>query len=191
MPSGRRGPGRLRLLAVPRGARTFHYLVRSRREGSTVHTDYLHSFGALTPPQAANVRAWVGQLQGTPGTSPPPGPELLPWIEFEENLPSFRHGIVALGHAAFGRIGLRNALNDACRRVPEKGLRLKLAEAMVLNRLEDPSSKLRLAEEWYGRTSLPHLLDLSGSSSDEDDLYETLDLLDARRDRVEALVYER
>jgi transposase len=120
-----------------------------------------------------------------------PGTEPLSSLEFEENLPSFRHGIVALGHAAFGRIGLRSALNDALGRAPEKGFRLQLLEAMVLNRLEDPSSKLRLAEEWYGRTSLPHLLDLAVSSFDEDDLYETLDLLDDRRDRVEALVYER
>ena len=191
MAPGRRGPGRLRLLAVPRGAKTFHYLVRSRREGATVHTDYLHSFGALTPPQAANVRTWVEQIQSTPWIAPPSGTELRDQLEFEENLPSFRHGIVALGHAAFGRIGLRSALNDALGRAPEKRLRLQLVEAMVLNRLEDPSSKLRLAEEWYGRTSLPHLLDLAATSFDEDDLYETLDLLDARRDRIEALVYER
>ena len=95
--------------------------------------------------------------------APPPGMDRRPSIEFEENLPSFRHGIVALGHAAFGRIGLRGTLNDAFGRAPEKGFRLKLVEAMVLNRLEDPSSKLRLAVEWYARTSLPHLLDLAVS----------------------------
>ncbi|MGI0052663.1 MAG: hypothetical protein ACREC5_01250 [Thermoplasmata archaeon] len=191
MALGAHRPGRLRILSVPPGPRTFHYLVRSRREGATVHTDYLHSVGALTPPQAANVRTWVEQIQATPWLAPPSGPGLPPSIEFEENLPSFRHGIVAVGHAAFGRIGLRNALNDALGRVPGRGFRLQLLETMILNRFEDPASKLRIAEEWYGRTSLPHLLGLLAGGFDEDDLYDTLDLLDERRDRIEALAYER
>ncbi|MHB8352386.1 MAG: IS1634 family transposase [Thermoplasmata archaeon] len=184
------GPANLHLAAIPGRKGTYYYLAHSRREGKRVLTDYLIKFGRLSPDQAANVRAWVEGLKANPWASPPQ-PTDLAKLEFEENLPGFRHGIVALGHAAFGRIGLRSALSDALGRSPEKGFRLKLLEALVLNRLEDPSSKLRLAEEWYGRTSLPHLLDLAISSFDEDDLYETLDLLDARRDRIEALVYER
>jgi transposase len=187
-----RGSGSLHLKAIPKGERTYYHLATSFRDGPHVRTRYLHHFGALTSQQAEGLRHWLGQWTALgPGRVPslPSSPREA--LEFEENLPSFRHGIVALGHAAFGRLGLRNALNDAFGRAPEKGLRLKLVEAMVLNRLEDPSSKLRLAEEWYGRTSLPHLLDLSVTSFDEDDLYETLDLLDARRDRLEALVYER
>ena len=187
-----RGSGSLHLKAIPKGERTYYHLATSFRDGPHVRTRYLHHFGALTPQQAEGLRHWLGQWTALgPGRVPSLAASPRDALEFEENLPSFRHGIVALGHAAFGRIGLRNALNDAFGRAPEKGFRLKLVEAMVLNRLEDPSSKLRLAEEWYGRTSLPHLLDLSVSSFDEDDLYETLDLLDARRDRIEALVYER
>ena len=187
-----RRSGSLHLKAIPKGVRTYYHLATSFRDGPHVRTRYLHHFGALTPQQADGLRHWLGQWTTLgPGCVPSLAASPQEAIEFEENLPSFRHGIVALGHAAFGRIGLRSALNDAFGRAPEKGFRLKLVEAMVLNRLEDPSSKLRLAEEWYARTSLPHLLDLAVSSFDEDDLYETMDLLDARRDRLEALVYER
>ena len=187
-----RRSGSLHLKAIPKGERTYYHLATSFRDGPHVRTRYLHHSGALTPQQAEGLRHWLGQWTALgPGRVPSLATSPRDALEFEENLPSFRHGIVALGHAAVGRIGLRSALNDAFGRVPERGLRLKLVEAMVLNRLEDPSSKLRLAEEWYGRTSLPHLLDLAVSSFDEDDLYETMDLLDARRDRIEALVYER
>jgi transposase len=187
-----RGSGSLHLKAIPKGERTYYHLATSFRDGPHVRTRYLHHFGALTPQQAEGLRHWLGEWTALgPGRVPSLATSPRDALEFEENLPSFRHGIVALGHGAFGKIGLRSALNDAFARAPEKGLRLKLVEAMVLNRLEDPSSKLRLAEEWYGRTSLPHLLDLAVSSFDEDDLYETMDLVDARRDRLEALVYER
>jgi hypothetical protein len=55
---------------------------------------------------------------------------------------------------------------------------------MGANRLDDPRSKLALAEDWYGRTSLPFLLDLLVDSFDKDDLYDTLDILGERQDKI-------
>ena len=183
-----RRPGRLRLLAVPRHSHTYYYLVRSLRQGTKVSTEYLLNYGPLTPEQALNLQAWVAGIQANPWAAPP-APTDFTKLEFEDNLPGFRHGIVALGHAIWRQLGFPTLLSEAFAGVKDKGFYSRLTEVMVLNRLEDPASKLRIAEEWYGRTTLPFLL--GEGTVDEDNLYATLDVLDERRDRVEKLVYDR
>ena len=129
-------------------------------------------------------------LKTNPWASPPK-PIDLHALEFEENLPSFRLGVPALGHALFRRLGLRTILNNAFAGVDHKGLAIDLTEVMVLNRLDDPASKLALWQEWYPHTALPHLLGIPAQGWDEDRLYDTLDVIDARRDRIELQVYEK
>jgi transposase len=195
----RHARGSLHLKAIPKGDHTYYHLASSFRDDrGAVRTRYLHHFGPLSAEQGAGLRAWLRQWTSLgPGQVPPPfppptAPAFDPaQVEFEDNLPGYRHGIVALGHAGYHRIGIASAFNDAFAKVPGKGRHLKLAEVMVLNRLEDPTSKLRIAKEWYPRTSLPYLLGFPGGNFDEDHLYETLDWVDTRRDALERAVYER
>ena len=175
-------------MAVPRRTHTYYYLVRSLRTGAKVSTEYLHTFGALTEEQAENLRAWIEGIQSNPWASPPT-PTDFTQVEFEDNLPGFRHGIVALGHTLWKRLGFPSLLTQAFAGVKDKGFHSRLTEAMVLNRLEHPSSKLNIAEAWYRQTTLPFLLE--EETLDEDDLYATLDMIDERRDQVEKLVYEQ
>ena len=121
----------------------------------------------------------------------PPNPTDLHALEFEENLPSLRLGVPALGHALLQKLGLRTILNNAFAGVDPKGLAIDLTEVMVLNRLDDPASKLALWQEWYPHTALPYLLGLPARGWDEDSLYDTLDLIDARHDCIEVQVYEK
>ncbi len=96
-----------------------------------------------------------------------------------------RDGVPATVHALLERLGLRPILLESFARVEDKLFWAKLVETMIANRLDDPRSKLAIAEDWYRRTSLPFLLSLPPGKFDEDDLYETLGLLGARQERIE------
>lgn len=96
-----------------------------------------------------------------------------------------RHGVPATVHALFEQLGLRRMLIESFAGIEDKLFRAKLVETMVANRLDEPRSKLALSEKWYGRTSLPFLLNLPEGKFDEDDLYETLDLLGAKQEKIE------
>jgi len=180
------------LKVVPQARRRFGYLAETYRDAGTVKTRYFHSFGPVDDEKIAALRRWLQEWTSLPPGTLPPGAGAPPRdLEFEENLPSFRLGVPALGHALFQELELRTILNHAFAGIDHKGLRIDLSEVMVLNRLDDPTSKLALWQEWYPRTALPHLLGLPALGWDEDDLYDTLDAIDRRRDRIEFQVYER
>ena len=101
-----------------------------------------------------------------------------------------RHGVPAAVHALFEKLTLRRMLIESFAGIEDKLFRAKLVETMIANRLDDPRSKLSIAEDWYGRTSLPFLLNLPEGKWDEDDLYETLDLLGERQDKIERRLWE-
>jgi hypothetical protein len=180
------------LKVVPQAGRRFGYLAETYRDAGAVKTRYFHAFGPVDDERIVALRRWLQEWISLPPGALPPGAGAPPKaLEFEENLPSFRLGISALGHALFRKLGLRTILNNAFAGVDHKGLRVDLTEVMVLNRLDDPTSKLALWQEWYPHTALPHLLGLPALGWDEDGLYDTLDVIDARRDRIELQVYER
>ena len=185
-------PSLVFLKTVTQGGRPFGYLVENYREGGKIKVRYLHSFGPLNDSQVEELRGWLREWTHLPpGTVPLRTRTPPPNLEFEDNLPSFRLGVPALGHALFQKLGLRAILNTAFAGVDHKGLAIDLTEVMVLNRLDDPASKLALWQEWYPHTALPHLLGLPAQGWDEDSLYDTLDVIDARRDRIELQVYEK
>lgn len=63
-----------------------------------------------------------------------------------------------------------------------------LVIAMVIARIVSPQSKLA-TERWWTTTTLPDVLDLHGAT--EEDLYEAMDWLFARQDRIEKKIAKR
>src|SRR5208283_1664340 len=60
-----------------------------------------------------------------------------------------------------------------------------MALVLVIGRLLDPSSELRLAEHLYERTALPDLLGVPASKVNEDRLYRALDALLPHKDALQ------
>ena len=97
----------------------------------------------------------------------------------ERSLP---HGHVEAVLAMTRRLGLDRLI--APKRSPERDRVL----AMVVGRLLHPGSKLATARRWHS-TTLAQELDLG--DADEDDLYEAMDWLLARQERIERRLAQR
>jgi hypothetical protein len=65
------------------------------------------------------------------------------------------------------------------------------ALVLVIGRLLDPSSELRLAEHLYERTALPDLLGVPASKVNDDRLYRGLDKLLPHKDALQAHLKNR
>ncbi len=162
------------------------YLAHGRRVGGTVRTELLRSLGPLTPIQVEQYRRFLALLDQGPDAVATATAEFQKAKPFEQR----RHGVAATVRALFEQLGLRRILLDSFAGIENKLFRAKLVETMVANRLDDPRSKLSIVEDWYGQTSLPFLLNLPADKFDEDDLYETLDLLGERQDKIERRLWE-
>lgn len=95
-------------------------------------------------------------------------------------------GPVHVGHQMWRRLGLDEIL--AAAGMSERA-RL-LTEVMTLNRLIKPSSEHAMPD-WIRRTALDDILDADFSSLSDDSLYEHLDRLHPRREKIESALAER
>ncbi|MGI0128797.1 MAG: IS1634 family transposase [Thermoplasmata archaeon] len=168
------------------GPHTIWYLAHNHWVDGRTRTEYLRKLGALTPAQVAQYRKFLALLDQGPDAVARATEEFQKAKPFDQR----RHGVPATVHALFDKLGFRRILLDCFAGIPNKLFRAKLVETMAANRLDDPRSNLALAESWYGRTSLPFLLNLPAGTFDEDDLYETLDVLGARQEKIERRLYE-
>ncbi len=100
-------------------------------------------------------------------------------FETERTLP---HGHVEAILGTIRKIGLDSAISS--KRCPERDLVL----AMIVERLIHPSSKLATTRLWH-TTTLAEELSVQGA--DEDDLYEAMDWLLVRQERIEKKLAER
>jgi transposase len=77
--------------------------------------------------------------------------------------------------------------------VPNKSFVARLIETMVVNRLEDPCSKLKLLEWLEKDTSLQFLIDLPapGLELNENQFYRAMDVMWEKRDVIEKKIYEQ
>ena len=89
--------------------------------------------------------------------------------------------------------GLR--LEELCRRLLPMGQErigwAKMAAVLVAARFCEPSSELHIAEDWYRRTALGDLLQLSDEAVNKDRLYRALDRLLAHKTALEAHLSKR
>jgi transposase len=92
-----------------------------------------------------------------------------------ENVRGFGGAWLAL--QLIDKLGLRSLLNEVMPGGREEIPWSAMALVLVIGRLLDPSSELRLAEHLYERTALPDLLGVPASKVNDDRLYRALDKL--------------
>lgn len=172
--------------------REYYALAESVREGEKVRTMIIKKLGPLSDVEVA----WWRTILSTPVHDVP---KQFVNLDSFACFRSFRHGVPALAHSLYSNLGFGAMVYGALSRVRNRSLVSKLIEVMVLNRIDDPCSKLRLLDEWLPLTSLPFVLDLPYSLDDErvavglneNSFYRAMDLLWERRDAIEKRVYEK
>jgi transposase len=164
---------------------TYAQLARSIRDGAHVRTEVIQNFGRVTPDQVEGLRAW---LDTDPRTfRPEDSLTALPQVRV---LRSWQYGRVALGHFLWRELGVHHAVLEALNGVPGKARVARLIELMVLNRLDDPTSKLGLLD-WMPGSAAPFLVGVAAPDCYENLFYRAMDRLWARRDSLEQRLYER
>jgi transposase len=173
--------------------REYYALAESVREGKKVRTRILRKLGPLSDVEAA----WWKTIISTPVHDVP---KQFINLDSFACFRSFRHGVPALVHALYSNLGFRAIVYGALSKVRNRSLVSKLIEVMIVNRLDDPCSKLGLLE-WLPLTSLPFVLDLPCSLDEEENdaavvglnensFYRAMDILWERRDAIEKRVYK-
>ena len=174
----------LRYTTRRKGGKVHKYwtLVRSVRVGRRVIPQTVAHLGELDAKGRLRARALARHLIGAPeqdqlfddGTRDVTVPVRLKGIAIER---SRQFGDVYLALALWHGTGLA----DLCRRLLPVGKEQvaweKIATVLVAARLCEPSSELHIAEDWFRRTALGDLLQLSDEEVNKDRLYRALDLL--------------
>lgn len=162
----------------------YYYIAESIREGPDVQTRIIRKLGRLSPNE---VEYWKRLLE-----EPIVKPSQSSSIDIKDfhNYLSLRHGIIAFGHGLWKKLGLDRILRESLSHTPNKSRSVKLCEIMVLNRLEQPCSKLHLLE-WMPKTSLPFILSLDPDTLYDNLFYRTMDILWERRDGIEKKIWEQ
>jgi transposase len=100
-----------------------------------------------------------------------------------ENVRSFGGAWLAL--QLIDRLALTSFLDEAMPRGREEIAWSVMSLVLVIGRLLDPSSELRLAEHLYQRTALPDLLGVAAEKVNDDRLYRALDALLPHKDALQ------
>ena len=176
--------------------RRYWRLVRSVRIGRRVVQQTVAHLGELDEAGRIEARALAQHLIGTPeraqlfndGSEHRTVPVRLKGIRIER---SRQFGDVYLALALWRGIGLE----ELCQRLlpvgQERVAWAKMAAVLVTARLCEPSSELHIAEDWYRRTALCDLLQLSDEEVNKDRLYRGLDHLLAHKSALEAHLSKR
>jgi len=96
-----------------------------------------------------------------------------------------RFGGPWLGRELLRQLELDRVLEESLRRGREQVPWPLMAMVLVLGRLSDPSSELRLAEHFYAHSALPELLGVPAGKVNEDRLYRALDALLPHKEELE------
>src|ERR1700719_3085343 len=171
-------------------------LVRSVRVGRRVIQQVVAHLGELDEQGRVQARALTRRLIGSPeqeqlfrdGSHHLTVPVRLKGVRIER---SRQFGDVYLALALWRGIGLE----ELCQRLlplgQERVAWAKMAVVLVIARFCEPSSELHIAEDWYRRTALCDLLQLSDEAVNKDRLYRGLDHLLAHKSALEAHLSKR
>ena len=170
-----------------RGTSYFAIAESQRDDDGKTKTIYFRRLGKLTEPEA---KRWRFILSGDSHSVP------SEFIDLQADTVcyhSWRHGVSCLVSSLWEKLGFSSIISESLSRVPNKSFVAKLIQAMVVNRLEDPHSKLGLLEWLEKDTSLQFLIDLPppGTELNETQFYRAMDEAVKRRDIIEKKIYER
>lgn len=171
-------------------------LVRSVRVGRRVIQQTVAHLGELDAAGRLRARALARRLIGEPERA-----DLFDDGTAEQTIGVRLKGVRIENGRAFGNVYLALALWRACRldefteaQIPagkEEVALEKMAAVLVAARLCEPSSELHIAEDWYRRTALSDLLQLSDALVNKDRLYRALDRLLPHKAALEAHLSRR
>jgi transposase len=110
------------------------------------------------------------------------GDKLIGVDEMFETVRSYQHGHVQAVLLAMEKLGFKKLIDNKSSKERD------LIIAMVVSRIINPTSKLATQRGWHD-TTLPQLLDIE--TADEDDLYEAMDWLLTRQEKIEERLASR
>ena len=150
-------------------------LVRSVRVGKRVIQQTVAHLGELDQHGRIEARALARHLIGAPeqaqlfddGSRDVTVPVRLKGIRIER---SRRFGDVYLALALWRGVGLSQLIAELLPAGKERIAWEKIAAVLVAARLCEPSSELHIAEDWYRRTALDHLLGVPAERVNDDRL---------------------
>jgi transposase len=171
-------------------------LVRSVRVGRRVIQQTVAQLGELDERGRIEARTLARRLIGTPeqaqlfkdGSEDLTVPVRLKGIRIER---SRQFGDVYLALALWCGTGLEELCRQLLPVGQERIAWAKMAAVLVTARFCEPSSELHIAEDWYRRTALCDLLQLSDEEVNKDRLYRALDHLLAHKATLEAHLSKR
>src|ERR1700751_2887723 len=171
-------------------------LVRSIRVGRRVIQQAVAHLGELDEHGRVEARALARRLIGAPeqaqlfddGSEHMTVPVRLKGIRIERTR---RFGDVYLALALWRGTGLAELCERLLPAGKERITGAKMAAVLVAARLCEPSSELHIAEDWYRRTALSDLLQLSPEQVNKDRLYLALDELLVHKGAIEAHLARR
>jgi transposase len=171
-------------------------LVRSVRIGRRVIQQTVIHLGELDEAGRLRARALARALIGEPEHA-----DLFDEGTREQTVGVRLKGVRIENGRLFGNVYLALALWQACRldeftaaHIPagkEEVPWQKIAAVLVVARLCEPCSELHIAEDWYRRTALSDLLQLTEAQVNKDRLYRALDQLLPHKAALEAHLSKR
>ena len=166
------------------------------RTGSRVIQKTVAHLGELDDKGRLRARKLARSLVGSPEEM-----ELFQDGCLDAEVPVRLKGVRVERSLGFGDVYMATALwralkfDSFCAEVMEKGREEvpwnKIASVLVAARLCEPSSELHIAEDWYRRTALPDLLQLSPDRVNKDRLYRALDQLLPHKSALESHLSRR
>ena len=171
-------------------------LVRSVRVGRRVIQQTVAQLGELDEQGRLQARALARSLIGEPeqaalfndGSQPQAVSVRLKGVRVER---ARQFGDVYLALALWRGVGLEEFCERMLPRGKEQVAWSKIASVLAVARLCEPSSELHIAEDWYRRTALSDLLQLSEEQVNKDRLYRALDELLVHKRALEAHLSKR
>lgn len=173
-------------------------LVRSVRHGRKVVQETVAQLGELDAQGRANARALARSIAGEAATSQ------RPLFEADGSIDAVpvKLGEVRLERSrAFGAVWLgwllwqALKLDELCGELLPPGREsvgwAHMVAILVIGRLCEPSSELRVAEQWYRTTALEDLLQVPAESVYDERLYRTLDRLLPHKEAIEQHLVKR
>jgi transposase len=171
-------------------------LVRSVRMGRRVIQQTVTHLGELDEAGRLRARALARALIGEPEQA-----DLFDDGTHDQTVGVRLKGVRVENGRQFGNVYLALALWRACRldeftvaQIPSGKEDVpweKMAAVLVAARLCEPSSELHIAEDWYRRTALNDLLQLSDAQVNKDRLYRALDRVLPHKAALEAHLSKR